>query len=160
MALHLQFLIRHPSHSFILFLCFILTVYHYSPVLHVERFNGRVHMCCCFRRPPLGRRLLFDSMASILRVRGGLLRPVLAYQRIARSASSSSSNHAEANSPRPPRTADDSTSALAYKQQQRSRPPPLPATDIVRERSAEEAVTNILYNTPPPSLQPYKKCVT
>ncbi|KAF9516642.1 hypothetical protein BS47DRAFT_1371630 [Hydnum rufescens UP504] len=58
-----------------------------------------------------------------------------------------------------PRTADDSTSALAYKEQQRSRPPPLPATDLPRARSAEEAVTNILYNTPPPSLQPYKKHV-
>ena len=31
--------------------------------------------------------------------------------------------------------------------------------DLPRSRSAEEAVTNILYNTPPPSLQPYKKCV-
>lgn len=37
------------------------------------------------------------------------------------------------------------------------RPPPLPATDLPRSRSAEEAVTNILYNTPPPSLQPFKK---
>ena len=31
--------------------------------------------------------------------------------------------------------------------------------DLPRSRSAEEAVTNILYNTPPPSLQPFKKCV-
>jgi acetolactate synthase-1/3 small subunit len=37
------------------------------------------------------------------------------------------------------------------------RPPPLPATDLPRSQSAEEAVTNILYNTPPPSLQPFKK---
>ncbi|KAH9069848.1 acetolactate synthase [Lactarius deliciosus] len=37
------------------------------------------------------------------------------------------------------------------------RPPPLPKMDLPRSRSAEEAVTNILYNTPPPSLQPYKK---
>ncbi|KAF8335770.1 acetolactate synthase [Cantharellus anzutake] len=57
----------------------------------------------------------------------------------------------------PPRTADDSTSALTYKQKHLSRPPPLPATDLPRARSAEEAVTNILYNTPPPSSQPFKK---
>jgi len=55
----------------------------------------------------------------------------------------------------PPKTADDSTSAFTYKQQHLSRPPPLPATE--RARSAEEAVTNILYNTPPPSTQPFKK---
>ncbi|KIY65676.1 acetolactate synthase [Cylindrobasidium torrendii FP15055 ss-10] len=59
--------------------------------------------------------------------------------------------------PQPPRPVDDSTSALDYKTQQRSRPPPLPAMDLPRSRSAEEAVTNILYNTPPPSLQPFKK---
>jgi len=35
----------------------------------------------------------------------------------------------------------------------------LPATDLPRDRTVEEAVTNILYNTPPPSLQPYKKHV-
>ena len=29
--------------------------------------------------------------------------------------------------------------------------------DLPRSRTAEEAVTNILYNTPPPSLQPFKK---
>lgn len=28
-----------------------------------------------------------------------------------------------------------------------------------RPPSAEEAVTNILYNTPPPSTEPYKRCV-
>ncbi|KAH9013135.1 hypothetical protein EDB85DRAFT_2296402 [Lactarius pseudohatsudake] len=39
------------------------------------------------------------------------------------------------------------------------RPPPLPKMDLPRSRSAEEAVTNILYNTPPPNLQPYKKHV-
>ncbi|KAF8626867.1 hypothetical protein AX15_004685 [Amanita polypyramis BW_CC] len=59
--------------------------------------------------------------------------------------------------PQPPRSIDDSTSALDYKRSHRLRPPPLPATDMPRARSAEEAVTNILYNTPPPSLQPYKK---
>ncbi|EIW82597.1 acetolactate synthase [Coniophora puteana RWD-64-598 SS2] len=59
--------------------------------------------------------------------------------------------------PRPPRPIDDSTSALDYKRAQRTAPPPLPAMDIPRSRTAEEAVTNILYNTPPPSLQPFKK---
>ncbi|KAH9069877.1 acetolactate synthase [Lactarius deliciosus] len=52
---------------------------------------------------------------------------------------------------------DDSTSALDYKTSHKVRPPPLPKMDLPRSRSAEEAVTNILYNTPPPSLQPYKK---
>ncbi|KAG1742150.1 small subunit of acetolactate synthase-domain-containing protein [Suillus lakei] len=61
------------------------------------------------------------------------------------------------DAPKPPRSIDDSTSALDYKTSQRIRPPPLPATDLPRSRSAEEAVTNILYNTPPPSLQPFKK---
>ncbi|KIL68919.1 hypothetical protein M378DRAFT_70509 [Amanita muscaria Koide BX008] len=61
--------------------------------------------------------------------------------------------------PQPPRPIDDSTSALDYKRSHRVRPPPLPATDVPRARSAEETVTNILYNTPPPSLQPYKKHV-
>ncbi|CAA7259240.1 unnamed protein product [Cyclocybe aegerita] len=59
--------------------------------------------------------------------------------------------------PQPPKSVDDSTSALDYKRIQRGRPPPLPSTDLPRSRSAEEAVTNILYNTPPPSLQPFKK---
>ncbi|KAG1812589.1 small subunit of acetolactate synthase-domain-containing protein [Suillus subaureus] len=61
------------------------------------------------------------------------------------------------DAPKPPRSIDDSTSALDYKTAQRIRPPPLPATDLPRSQSAEEAVTNILYNTPPPSLQPFKK---
>jgi hypothetical protein len=34
-----------------------------------------------------------------------------------------------------------------------------PFIDRGRSRSAEEAVTNILYNTPPPSTEPFKKCV-
>ena len=62
--------------------------------------------------------------------------------------------------PQPPKPIDDSTSALDYKRSQRIRPPPLPATDLPRPRTAEEAVTNILYNTPPPSLQPFKKYPT
>ncbi|ETW80953.1 hypothetical protein HETIRDRAFT_385602 [Heterobasidion irregulare TC 32-1] len=61
--------------------------------------------------------------------------------------------------PRPPPPIDDSTSALDYKTSHRIRPPPLPAMDLPRSRTAEEAVTNILYNTPPPSLQPFKKHV-
>ncbi|KAJ7188485.1 small subunit of acetolactate synthase-domain-containing protein [Mycena filopes] len=61
--------------------------------------------------------------------------------------------------PQPPKPIDDSTSALDYKQSHRTRPPPLPTMDLPRSRSAEEAVTNILYNTPPPSLQPFKKHV-
>ncbi|OSD03909.1 acetolactate synthase [Trametes coccinea BRFM310] len=63
------------------------------------------------------------------------------------------------NAPKPPKPIDDSTSALEYKRTLRHRPPPLPAMDLPRSRSAEEAVTNILYNTPPPSLQPFKKHV-
>jgi hypothetical protein len=59
--------------------------------------------------------------------------------------------------PKPPPPIDDSTSALDYKTSHKVRPPPLPKMDLPRSRSAEEAVTNILYNTPPPSLQPYKK---
>jgi acetolactate synthase-1/3 small subunit len=59
--------------------------------------------------------------------------------------------------PQPPKPIDDSTSALDYKQSHRARPPPLPAMDLPRPRTAEETVTNILYNTPPPSLQPFKK---
>ena len=59
--------------------------------------------------------------------------------------------------PKPPKPIDDSTSALDYKRAHKIRPPPLPAMDLPRSRSAEEAVTNILYNTPPPSLQPFKK---
>ncbi|KAL6308100.1 acetolactate synthase [Sparassis latifolia] len=61
--------------------------------------------------------------------------------------------------PKPPPPIDDSTSALDYKSSLRHRPPPLPAMDLPRSRTAEEAVTNILYNTPPPSLQPFKKHV-
>ncbi|KIJ39462.1 hypothetical protein M422DRAFT_32708 [Sphaerobolus stellatus SS14] len=59
--------------------------------------------------------------------------------------------------PKPPPGVDDSTSALDYKSSQRTKPPPLPIFDLPRERSAEEAVNNILYNTPPPSLQPFKQ---
>ncbi|KAH7108217.1 small subunit of acetolactate synthase-domain-containing protein [Auriculariales sp. MPI-PUGE-AT-0066] len=52
----------------------------------------------------------------------------------------------------------DSTSAIDFKSNHRSRPPPLPQSSP-RNISAEEAVSNILYNTPPPSLEPFKKHV-
>ncbi|KAH7335930.1 acetolactate synthase [Rhizoctonia solani] len=59
---------------------------------------------------------------------------------------------------RPPPPIEDSTSALDYKSSQRRYvPPPLPETNLPRSRTAEEAVTNILYNTPPPSNEPFKK---
>ncbi|KAG5646263.1 hypothetical protein DXG03_003859 [Asterophora parasitica] len=71
----------------------------------------------------------------------------------------SSTARATTEAPKPPKPIDDSTSALDYKTSHKTRPPPLPAMDLPRSRSAEEAVTNILYNTPPPSLQPFKKHV-
>ncbi|KAI0287462.1 hypothetical protein BC826DRAFT_47592 [Russula brevipes] len=74
-------------------------------------------------------------------------------------AFSSTSHRLSDEPPKPPRPIDDSTSALDYKTSHKVRPPPLPKMDLPRSRSAEEAVTNILYNTPPPSLQPYKKHV-
>ncbi|OJT15901.1 Acetolactate synthase small subunit, mitochondrial [Trametes pubescens] len=77
----------------------------------------------------------------------------------ARAFSSSLRRQEADNAPKPPKPIDDSTSALEYKRTLRQRPPPLPSMDLPRSRSAEEAVTNILYNTPPPSLQPFKKHV-
>ncbi|RPD78342.1 acetolactate synthase [Lentinus tigrinus ALCF2SS1-7] len=59
----------------------------------------------------------------------------------------------------PPPAVDDSTSALTYRRMMPHRPPPLPVIDLPHVRSAEEAVTNIIYNTPTPSLQPFKKHV-
>jgi acetolactate synthase I/III small subunit len=96
-------------------------------------------------------------MNALLRLKSAVRPPLALVVASGRAASTSARAQADENSNRPPRTADDSTSALAYKEQQRSRPPPLPSTDLPRARSAEEAVTNILYNTPPPSSQPYKK---
>ena len=76
---------------------------------------------------------------------------------VARSTASILRRH-NSSSSTPPKSVEDSTSAIAYKSSvRRTRPPPLPATDLPRIRSAEEAVTNILYNTPPPSQQPFKK---
>ncbi|KAI0695940.1 small subunit of acetolactate synthase-domain-containing protein [Cerioporus squamosus] len=59
----------------------------------------------------------------------------------------------------PPPAVDDSTSALTYRRMLPHRPPPLPIIDRPHVRSAEEAVTNIIYNTPTPGLQPFKKHV-
>lgn len=78
--------------------------------------------------------------------------------RLARCASTSTPSPAAETLSKPPRPIEDSTSALDYKySHRRARPPPLPAADAPRPMSAEEAVTNILYNTPPPSSEPYKK---
>lgn len=51
----------------------------------------------------------------------------------------------------------DSTSALDYKLQHKLRKlPPLPSLEPP-EMEASEAVSNILYNTPAPSKQPFKR---
>ncbi|TIA83145.1 hypothetical protein E3P98_01021 [Wallemia ichthyophaga] len=61
-------------------------------------------------------------------------------------------------SQQPPTNDPDSTSAYEYKLQHSPRsPPPLPAQEPPRRWSAEESVKNILYNTPPPSTQPFKR---
>lgn len=91
-------------------------------------------------------------MSSLLAARSRAASKVLLNAR-----SLSSSVRRLSDVPKPPRPIDDSTSALDYKSSQRTRPPPLPKMDLPRSRTAEEAVTNILYNTPPPSLQPFKK---
>ena len=90
-------------------------------------------------------------MASLLRTRLSTVRAA-GVRSFAASA-----RRREDSVPKPPPPIDDSTSALDYKRAHRARPPPLPAMDTPRSRSAEEAVTNILYNTPPPSLQPFKR---
>ncbi|WVR06493.1 acetolactate synthase, small subunit [Kwoniella sp. DSM 27419] len=56
-----------------------------------------------------------------------------------------------------PKPIDDSTSALDYKQHKSARRLPHLVTSHPRSPSAEEAVTNILYNTPTPSTEPYKR---
>ncbi|WWD18640.1 acetolactate synthase, small subunit [Kwoniella shandongensis] len=58
---------------------------------------------------------------------------------------------------RGPKPIDDSTSALDYKAHKSARRLPHLVTQHPRSPSAEEAVTNILYNTPPPSTEPYKR---
>ncbi|WVQ65608.1 acetolactate synthase, small subunit [Kwoniella botswanensis] len=62
-----------------------------------------------------------------------------------------------AKTPAPPKPIDDSTSALDYKIHKTARRLPHLVTPNPRTPSAEEAVTNILYNTPPPSNEPYKR---
>jgi acetolactate synthase-1/3 small subunit len=60
--------------------------------------------------------------------------------------------------PAPPKPIDDSTSALDYKMHRPARRLAHLATmSHPRAASAEEAVTNILYNTPPPSTEPFKR---
>ncbi|BEI93879.1 uncharacterized protein CcaverHIS019_0603380 [Cutaneotrichosporon cavernicola] len=60
--------------------------------------------------------------------------------------------------PTGPKPIDDSTSALDYKMHKPSRRLAHLATmSHPRAASAEEAVTNILYNTPPPSTEPFKR---
>jgi len=52
---------------------------------------------------------------------------------------------------------DDSSSALDYKlSHPHRRAPPLPTIEPPKW-TAEQAVSNILYNTPPPSTQPFVK---
>ena len=78
----------------------------------------------------------------------------------ARVLATSVRRHEEAAVARPPPPAvEDSTSALTYRRMVPHRPPPLPVMDLPHVRSAEEAVTDIIYNTPTPSLQPFKKYV-
>ncbi|GAA5921045.1 hypothetical protein JCM21900_003406 [Sporobolomyces salmonicolor] len=56
-----------------------------------------------------------------------------------------------------PHQTASSTSAQEYKlAHPKRRPPPLPSIDPP-QWSAQEAVNNILYNTPPPSLQPFTR---
>jgi len=59
--------------------------------------------------------------------------------------------------PKPPHSIDGLTSALDYKTSHKVKPPPLPKMDLPRSRSSEEAVMNILYNTPPLNLTPSKR---
>ena len=107
------------------------------------------------------RRLRSTTMASITaaRLRVAALRPRKFTQLRYFSSSLTRFQNDEAPEapPKPPKPIDDSTSALDYKSSYRLPPPPLPSMDLPRSRTAEEAVTNILYNTPPPSLQPFKK---
>ncbi|KAL0956118.1 hypothetical protein HGRIS_002285 [Hohenbuehelia grisea] len=91
------------------------------------------------------------SLSALARARAPFCRSLRAPRLFSSTAS------ARQETPKPPKPIDDSTSALDYKRSQKHRPPPLPAMDLPRSRSAEEAVTNILYNTPPPSMQPFKQ---
>ncbi|WWC62767.1 acetolactate synthase, small subunit [Kwoniella dejecticola CBS 10117] len=70
---------------------------------------------------------------------------------------SSSTAPAQAKGQAAPKSIDDSTSALDYKIHRTSKRLPHLVNPNPRTPSAEEAVTNILYNTPPPSNEPYKR---
>ncbi|WOO76829.1 Acetolactate synthase small subunit, mitochondrial [Vanrija pseudolonga] len=67
------------------------------------------------------------------------------------------STSATARSGNKPKPIDDSTSALNYKMHRPSARLPHLATAVPRAPSAEDAVTNILYNTPAPSTEPFKR---
>ena len=88
-----------------------------------------------------------------LAVRGRMVSRALSATRMFASTTCTQSDEP----PKPPHPIDDLTSALNYKTSNKVRSLPLPKMDWPRSRSAEEVVMNILCNTPPLSLQPYKK---
>jgi len=148
------------SHNTILEYC--ATPNHYAMLPHdficgrSAEYKGRVIQTSDFVE-------MFRSSSSVAcRAVNALLNRNISHRvataRLARCASTSTPSPAADILSNPPRTIEDSTSALDYKfSHRRARPPPLPASDAPRPMSAEEAVTNILYNTPPPSTEPYKK---
>ncbi|KAG0152306.1 hypothetical protein CROQUDRAFT_649675 [Cronartium quercuum f. sp. fusiforme G11] len=86
------------------------------------------------------------------------LSPPRSFTSFASSLTSSSSSD-QSPSASPPKVPQSSTSALDYKlAHPRSKPPPLPSIEPP-SWSAEQAVTNILYNTPVPSTQPFNRHV-
>jgi hypothetical protein len=133
---------------------FVLLIRIYAPISPLGPFLESTPE----RKTSLSRLFGYLAMASVLRVAktSSLL---LRTSTSASFRSFSVFGRAQSNgSSRPPRPIEDSTSALDYKTlQHRRRPPPLPVSDLPRTRTAEETVTNILYNTPPPSEEPYKK---
>lgn len=110
-------------------------------------------------KPPQLLRSTTMASLAIARLRVAALKPRNCSQirYFSSSLTRFQNDEAPETPPKPPKPIDDSTSALDYKSSHRVRPPPLPSMDLPRSRTAEEAVTNILYNTPPPSLQPFKK---
>ena len=75
------------------------------------------------------------------------------------SAPSPEAEDASNKEAQPPRS-QDSTSALDYKLHHRLRRlPPLPSIEPP-PMEASEAVSNILYNTPAPSKEPFKRCTS
>ncbi|EIW67638.1 hypothetical protein TREMEDRAFT_57495 [Tremella mesenterica DSM 1558] len=87
-----------------------------------------------------------------------MLRRSRQFKQIRWTSSSQSANApASGQPPTPPKPIDDSTSALDYKMHRPGRRLPHLVNTHPRNVSAEEAVTNILYNTPPPSTEPYKR---